>query len=127
MNDGTRHIIERVLRGDRRAFRTLIRRHQRLVGHIVFRMVSDPRDREELAQDVFIKAHRNLKQFRFDAKFATWLAKIAYNACLNHLEKKQLLLCKRVRHHVPRSPTRVVTPVQSIVTYRPDAPHNDLE
>ena len=85
-------LIERVLAGDRQAFLDLVESYQRLVQHVVFRMVSDRRDREELCQDVFIKVHRKLDSFRGDAKLSTWIATIARNTCLNHLEKKEVLL-----------------------------------
>lgn len=85
-------LVEQVVAGDRQAFLELIERYERLVKHVVFRMVTDDRDREELAQDVFVKVYRNLDGFRFEAKLSTWIARIARNTCLNHLEKKDLLL-----------------------------------
>lgn len=87
-----RRLIERVRAGERRAFARLIERYERLVRHIVFRMVKDERDREELCQDVFVKVHRHLDSFRGEAKLSTWIARIARNTCLNHLEKKQMPL-----------------------------------
>lgn len=90
--ENEQRLIKRVIAGDRQAFLTLIERYQRLVQHVVYRMVSDERDREELCQDVFMKVYRNLDGFRGDAKLSTWIATIARNTCLNHLEKKDLLL-----------------------------------
>jgi RNA polymerase sigma factor (sigma-70 family) len=87
-----RELVERILDGDREAFLTFIDRYERLVKHVVFRMVDDDRDREELCQDVFVRAHRYLDGFRFESKLSTWLARIARNTCLNHLEKKQVPL-----------------------------------
>ena len=49
-------------------------------------------DREELCQDVFVRAYRYLDGFRFESKLSTWLARIARNTCLNHLEKKDMPL-----------------------------------
>ena len=85
-------IVRRILQGDRAAFVAFVERYERLVRHVVFRMVRDGRDREELCQDVFMKAHRHLARFRFEAKLSTWLARIAYTTALNHLEKKRLPL-----------------------------------
>lgn len=45
-----------------------------------------------MAQEVYLKAYKNLSTFRFESKLSTWIARITYNTCLNHLEKKQLLL-----------------------------------
>ena len=87
-----RKLVERILDGDRGAFLTFIDRYERLVKHVVFRMVDDDRDREELCQDVFVRAHRYLDGFRFESKLSTWLARIARNTCLNHLEKKEVPL-----------------------------------
>lgn len=86
------HLVEQVIEGDRDAFINLIERYERLVQHVVFRMVKDDRDREELCQDVFMKVYRYLDSFRFESKLSTWIARIARNTCLNHLEKKDLLL-----------------------------------
>ena len=85
-------LVERVVAGDRDAFIELIDRYERLVQHVVFRMVKDERDREELCQDVFMKVHGALENFRFESKLSTWIARIARNTCLNHLEKKDLPL-----------------------------------
>lgn len=87
-----RELVQQVLDGDRDAFLAFIDRYERLVKHVVFRMVDDDRDREELCQDVFVRAYRYLDGFRFDSKLSTWLARIARNTCLNHLEKKDMPL-----------------------------------
>jgi RNA polymerase sigma-70 factor (ECF subfamily) len=87
-----RKLVERILNGDREAFLAFIDQYERLVKHIVYRMVDDDRDREELCQDVFVRAHRYLDGFRFESKLSTWLARIARNTCLNHLEKKEVPL-----------------------------------
>ncbi len=78
--------------GDKNSFREVVRAHQRLVSHIVFRMIPSDPDREDLCQEVFVKVYQNLGNFRFDAKLSTWIARIAYNTCLNFLEKKRLPL-----------------------------------
>jgi len=87
-----RELVEQVVSGDREAFLAFIDRYERLVKHVVFRMVDDERDREELCQDVFMRAYRYLDDFRFESKLSTWLARIARNTCLNHLEKKEVPL-----------------------------------
>jgi RNA polymerase sigma factor (sigma-70 family) len=95
--ESDREIVERVLAGDRDAFTALVRRHQRLVAHVVHRMVRDPRDREELCQDVFFRVYRKLDTFGFQARLSTWIARIAYRACLNHLERRALPLYDDLR------------------------------
>lgn len=78
--------------GDPNAFKQLVKNHERLVGQVVFRMIPNDSDREDVCQDIFIKVYRNLSGFRFDAKLSTWIARIAYTTCLNFLEKKKLPL-----------------------------------
>jgi RNA polymerase sigma factor (sigma-70 family) len=85
-------LVEKTLAGNRKAFELLIERHQRLVSHFVFRLIDNPEDREDVCQDVFLKVYENLGGFKFESKLSTWIAKIAYNTCLNHLEKKKLPL-----------------------------------
>lgn len=85
-------LIDAVLSGDRQAFARLVTRYKRLVGHIVFRMVQDPQDREEIAQDVFLKVHKKLSTFRGQSKLGTWIGSIAHFACLDYLKRRKLPL-----------------------------------
>ena len=86
------YLVARVLNGDTRAFGTIIANTEKLVAQIVFKMVTHAEDRKDLAQDVYLKAFHHLHGFRFQSKLSTWIARIAYNACLSHLEKKRLVL-----------------------------------
>jgi RNA polymerase sigma-70 factor (ECF subfamily) len=88
----TRTRIGKILEGDPNAFQQLVKDHERLVGQIVFRMVSNETDREDLCQDVFVKVYQNLASFRHESKLSTWIARIAYTTCLNYLEKKKVPL-----------------------------------
>lgn len=63
-----------------------------LVGQIVFKMIRNPSDRKDIAQDIYLKAFHKLDSFQFQAKLSTWIGQIAYNTCLAHLEKKKLVL-----------------------------------
>ncbi len=85
-----RRLIERSIAGDDSAYEELIDSYQNLVWELLNRMVPGMEDREELAQDVFLKAYFNLKRFRFDSKFSTWLYTIAYRTALSHLRKHKL-------------------------------------
>jgi RNA polymerase sigma-70 factor (ECF subfamily) len=88
----SRSLIKKTLAGNRRAFESIIEGHQRLVSHVVFRMVQNAADQEDICQDVFLKVYQNLGSFQFESKLSTWIAKIAYNACLSFLEKKRVPL-----------------------------------
>lgn len=92
MDTETRQRIARIQAGDTLAFQRLVEDHERLVVHIVFRMVHHRADREDLCQDVFMKVYQHLKAFRHESKLSTWIATIAYNTCLNYLQKKRALL-----------------------------------
>ena len=88
MND--KQLVTSVLSGDDGALRTLIGKHERLVAHMVAKVVSDDRDREELCQDVFVKVHEKLDTFHFDSKLSTWIATISYRLAINFAKKKEL-------------------------------------
>lgn len=84
-----RSLVAKIVSGNKRAFQSLIVEYQRLVSHIVFRMISNQADQEDICQDVFVKVYQNLKEFQFESKLSTWIAKITYNTCINFLEKKR--------------------------------------
>ena len=82
-------LIEKILSGDTHAFGMIIKRTERLVAQIVFKLVSESEERKDIAQDVYLKAFRSLSTFKFQSKLSTWIAKITYNTCLNYLEKQK--------------------------------------
>lgn len=82
-------LVSRILDGDAQAFRILIRQNQRLVSHMVARVVEVQEDQEEICQDVFLKVHDKLGEFNFQSKLSTWIATIAYRHAINHLRKKK--------------------------------------
>lgn len=85
-----RALVSRVISGDMYAFRQLIKQHERLVAHMVARVVKVAEEREELCQDVFLKVHEKLKDFAFQSKLSTWIATIAYRQAINHLRKQKM-------------------------------------
>lgn len=92
-NSSSDHIlVGKVLGGDTKAFSIIILQTERLVTQIVFKMIANTEDRRDIAQDVYLKAFQKLSGFRFQSKLSTWIGQIAYNTCLNHLEKRRLLL-----------------------------------
>lgn len=82
--------IERVLKGDTNAFALLVEYYKDLVFTICFRITKNAEDAEECAQDTFLKAFKNLESFRQEAKFSTWLFRIAYNNALSKQRKLKL-------------------------------------
>jgi len=72
------------------AFRELIRRYERPVFSLIYRMVRDSTVSEDLAQDAFIKVLNHLDKYRPEFKFSSWLFKIANNVAIDHLRRRQL-------------------------------------
>jgi RNA polymerase sigma factor (sigma-70 family) len=91
-NPADKHLVDRVLRGDTRAFGIIIKNTENLVAQIVFKMIPIAEDRKDLAQDIYMKTFHNLAGFKFQSKLSTWIAQIAYNSCLSWIEKKKLML-----------------------------------
>jgi RNA polymerase sigma factor (sigma-70 family) len=83
-------LVNAVLNGDRRALHDFIKRHERLVSHMVSKLVDDKSDREEVCQDIFLKAYEKLGEFNFQSKLSTWVATIAYRHGVNHLRKRKM-------------------------------------
>ena len=93
-------IIGRVLRGETQHFAELVKRYQNFVFTIIMRYTNSREDAEEISQDVFVKAYRNLADFRGDSKFSTWLYTIANTTCLTFLRKKKLNIHSLDNEHV---------------------------
>ena len=88
-----RQLVDLVLGGDMHAFGTIVGMTESLVAQIVFKLIPHEEDRRDVAQDIYLKVYQHLENFRFQAKLSTWIAQIAYNTCLNRLQKKQLPVC----------------------------------
>jgi RNA polymerase sigma-70 factor (ECF subfamily) len=76
--------------GSEGAFRELVERFQRPVFRLVGRMLRDPAAAEDVTQETFVKAYRNLASYDPGRKFSSWLFKIAHNATLDHLRRREL-------------------------------------
>lgn len=86
------HLVKQVLDGDTSAFGTIIKKTEGLVAQIVFKMINNSEDRKDIAQDIYLKTFKKLSGFKFQSKLSTWIGQIAYNTCLNYLEKKKLII-----------------------------------
>lgn len=78
-------LVERVQKGDKRAFDLLVLKYQFKVQAIISRFIRDSEEVKDVAQEAFIKAYRALPNFRGDSQFYTWLYRIAVNTAKNHL------------------------------------------
>jgi RNA polymerase sigma-70 factor (ECF subfamily) len=81
--------LVRARAGDRPAFASLIRQHQRLVYSLALRMLSDRHDAEDLAQEVFLQLHRRLAVIESDAHLLFWLRKVTTNLAIDRLRQGQ--------------------------------------
>lgn len=81
------YFIEQVLSGNHQAYGILVDRYQDYVFTVVIRILKVREEAEEVAQDVFIKAFKALKSYRGEAKFSTWLYRIAYHKALDRIKK----------------------------------------
>ncbi len=78
-------LVERVQRGDKKAFELLVAKYQRKLNRLLSRFIRDPSEVEDVAQEAFIKAYRALPSFRGESAFYTWLYRIAVNTAKNYL------------------------------------------
>jgi len=78
-------LVERVQRGDKSAFDTLVLKYQLRIMKLISRYIRDHSEVQDVAQEAFIKAYRALPRFRGDSAFYTWLYRIAINTAKNHL------------------------------------------
>ena len=85
-----RALVEAVLARRPGAFERLVREYQNLCWHVVDRMVRHPDDTRELCQEVFLRIHRSLHQYRGESALKSWVAQVAYSVARRHLERKRI-------------------------------------
>jgi len=76
--------------GQERAYRELVRRYERPIFSLLYRMVRDRELAEDLSQDTFVKALNAIESYKPEYKFSSWLFKIANNAAIDHLRRREL-------------------------------------
>jgi RNA polymerase sigma-70 factor (ECF subfamily) len=82
-------LIARTREGDRTAFDQLIRRHERRVYNLAYRLCGNPDDAADVAADAFVRVYNSLASFRGDASFLTWIYRITTNIYLDARKKKR--------------------------------------
>ncbi|MCF8392345.1 MAG: sigma-70 family RNA polymerase sigma factor [Melioribacteraceae bacterium] len=83
-------LVQSFIHGDESAFTKLVGRHKEKVRNLVFLTLGDTEFVDDISQDVFISIFHNVKNFRFDSKFTTWLYRITVNKCRDYLRKKRV-------------------------------------
>ena len=82
-------VLARARQGDSEAFRSLVERHSRSVFHLAFRMTGNEQDAEDVVQESFLRAYKQLGRFESRANFGTWLYRIVSNCSVDLMRSKQ--------------------------------------
>ena len=80
-------IIRQFIDGDKSAFQILVKRHKEKVRNIIYITMNNSALVDDIAQEVFITVYKNLKHFRFESQFTTWLYRITVNRCKDYLRR----------------------------------------
>ena len=113
-------LVQRLRHGDPRAFEDLVIAHQHRVFGVALRMLGNRAEAEELAQEVFLRVHRAIGEFRGEAKLSTWLYAIASRLCLNRLASGE----RRIARHGDEALARLASTAESPVE---EAERSELE
>lgn len=84
-------LIEKVKSGDNSGFNNIILKYQKQVYRFARRLLNEHDDADDVTQEVFIRLYNSINDFRGDSKLSTYIYRITYNLCLNHIKKKNRL------------------------------------
>ena len=87
--DSDKKLIKHYLDGDKDAFGELVKRYKDYVYNLAYRLTNNPSDAEDLTQEIFIRLMNKIYSFKGNAKFSTWLYRLATNQCLDWLRKRK--------------------------------------
>jgi RNA polymerase sigma factor (sigma-70 family) len=82
-------LAQRALGGDAGAFTVIVKNHQKLVWHMAWRMLQHRQEAEDCSQEVFIRVHRSLGQFRGESALGTWIGRVAFSVALRMAQKRK--------------------------------------
>src|SRR6478609_8530835 len=80
--------VARARDGDQEAFRVLVDRHSRSIYRLAFRMTGRAEDAEDVVQEAFVRAYRQLSRFESRSNFATWLYRITFNCSIDYMRAR---------------------------------------
>src|SRR5438045_699540 len=83
-------LVREAQRGNRAAFEELVRHYDQAVLRLAMHLTGSPHEAQDIYQDAFLKAYKNVGSFRFECSFYTWIYRIVTNLCLDHLRKKHV-------------------------------------
>lgn len=111
-------LVLRAQRGDTAAFTQLFRKHRSSVAAIAYRMLGPHADLEDVVQEVFLQVHRSLPDFRGQAKFSTWLHRVAVNVVLMTRRRARSRPTYASEEAARHEPADVATPDQDVARHR---------
>jgi RNA polymerase sigma-70 factor (ECF subfamily) len=114
-------LVDRLRQGDPRAFEELVIAYQHRVFGVALRMLGSRAEAEEAAQEVFLRAHRAIADFRGDAKLSTWLYAIASRLCMNRLASGERRLLREGEETLARIPSGRASPADELERSERDA------
>jgi RNA polymerase sigma-70 factor (ECF subfamily) len=88
-NNNDQLYIAKVINGDTNSFAYLVDNYKDMVYSLAYKMTKNKEESEEVSQDTFIKAYKNLNKFKGESKFSTWLYRIAYHTSLDQIKKNK--------------------------------------
>lgn len=97
------HLIERCKTGDRRAQQLIYQKYLRAMSRVAFRITGNEMEAEDVIQEAFVRAFRNLTNFKGEATFGAWLKRIVVNTSINHVKRRKA-------EFVPLEPDRFEVP-----------------
>ena len=111
-------LMQRVAKGDKHAFTTLVQVHQNSIINFIWRLMGDNTRAEDLSQDVFLRVWKSAPKYEERAKFSTWIYRIAINLCLNKmrtLKIKNIFLTPLPLKRQPQINTDSATPENQLL------------
>ena len=85
-------LVEKIKKGDIDVYEEIIKKYENKVCGIIYHMIKNQNDVEDLAQEVFIKVYKNLSKFKGDSSLYTWIYKITVNLCLDEVKKRKNII-----------------------------------
>ncbi|MEO0898353.1 MAG: RNA polymerase sigma factor [Bacteroidota bacterium] len=104
------HLIELCKKGDRRAQHQIYQRYLRAMSRVAYRITGNEMEAEDVIQEAFIRAFRNLANFKGEATFGAWLKRIVVNTSINHVKRRKA-------EFVPFEPERMEIPEEHVPRY----------
>ncbi len=88
MNQDEQAIIKQAQGGNILAFEALVKRYDKHVLQLAYSLVNNTQDAQDVYQEVFVRVFKNLKRFKFQSQFSTWLYRVVVNYCINFNKRK---------------------------------------